>query len=356
MRFVEVIVNVPIRRSYSRQATEGPPQEPDFFGAAPEVPGEQLPQVGAEFQSFHYHLPPELEAIVLPGHLVWVPFGTREVQGFVIGYAEHAPVPTKAVRRLARMEPVLNAVQLELAQWLAQAYVAPLSEAIKLFTPPGLLSKEEESSGVRAKRELQVRWAGGDLSVGAALAKLARETQQTRILEWLLTQERQPVEVDALANALGMERAKVTPPLNSLIEKGLVARTDGLVRLIVSEEVAQRSLAIMRGVDKYVPVIETLRAANAPMWKSELYGEVDADLNALRRMQAAGLIALDERVRFRDPLAGRIYPPTVAPALTTEQAAVWAKVQSLGTTRLRVQRRGHVAGFLIHGVTGSGKT
>ena len=30
---------------------------------------------------FHYHLPPELEGKVLPGHLVVVPFGKQRVQG-----------------------------------------------------------------------------------------------------------------------------------------------------------------------------------------------------------------------------------------------------------------------------------
>src|SRR4051795_1939424 len=129
MRFVEVIVNVPIRRTFSRKVLEGPPPEPDFFGAMPEPAGEEaytpMPsQDEAGYQSFHYHLPPQLENVILPGHLVWVPFGTREVQGFVLSSAENSPVPTKAVLRLARQEPVLTSVQLELAQWLAQAYVA----------------------------------------------------------------------------------------------------------------------------------------------------------------------------------------------------------------------------------------
>ena len=361
MRLIEVIVNVPIRRTFSRQALEGPPPEPDFFGSSPEVAGEQVTPDEADYQSYHYHLPPELEDVVLPGHLIWVPFGAREVQGFVIAFAESSPVPTRAALRLARKEPVLTSVQLELAQWLAQAYVAPLSEAIKLFLPPGLLTKEDDNSGVRAKRELQVRWTGGDTTVEEALTMLGRETHGTRILAWLLAQGaagQEPVEheIDTVAKGVALPRPKVTSALNGLAEKGLVARGDGVVRLAASADVAQRFLAILRGVDKYAPILATLVAAEAPLWKSELYGEVDADLNALRKLQAAGLVALDEHVRFRDPLAGRIYPPTFAPTLTSEQAAVWARVQSQGTTRLRVQRTGRSAGFLIHGVTGSGKT
>jgi primosomal protein N' (replication factor Y) len=358
MRFVEVIVNVPIRRTFSRQALQGPPPEPDFYGAMAELAGDAAPPDEADYQSFHYHLPPQLEDIVLPGHFVWVPFGAREVQGFVLGYADNSPVPTKAVLRLARKEPVLTSVQIELAQWLAQAYVAPLVEAIKLFLPPGLLTKEGDNSGVRAKRELQVRWVGGDLSVADALAKLARESNQSLILAWLLEHGDEPTEVASLMSVLDWPRGKVMAALNGLVDKGVVARTEDRVQLATSEEMARTSLATMRGVDKYEPIIKTLAAADAPLWKSDLYSEVDADLTALRRMQAAGLVALDEHVRFRDPLAGRIYPTTVAPALTGEQATVWAKVRSQGLARLTqgVLRPGHSLGFLIHGVTGSGKT
>ena len=358
MRLVEVIVNVPIRRTFSRQAAEGPPPEPDFYGGMAESAGDGVATDEADYQSFHYHLPPQLEDVVLPGHLVWVPFGSREVQGFVLGYADQSPVPTKAVLRLARKEPVLTSVQIDLARWLAYAYVAPLAEAIKLFMPPGLLTKIDDESGVRAKRELQVRWLGGNITVEGALAKLARETNGTRILASLLARDGGEAEISALVSALDLSRTQLTAALKGLVEKGLVAHDGEYVQLATSEDVTRRSLAILRGVEKYEPIVEMLRAAEAPLWKSELYGEVEADLNALRRMQAAGLVALDEHVRFRDPLAGRTYATTFAPTLTGEQAAVWTKVRNQGVARLTkgVLRPGNSAGFLIHGVTGSGKT
>jgi primosomal protein N' len=213
MRLVEVIVNVPIRRTFSRKALEGPPPEPDFYGSAPESESDGPPPEEAEYQSFHYHLPPELENIVLPGHLVWAPFGARSVQGLVLAFAESSPVPTRAILRLARNAPVLTSTQLELAQWLAQAYVAPLFEAIRLFLPPGLLTKEEEDAGVRAKREIQVRWVGGNLTLDQALDKLARETQSTRILSWMLRRGNGATDLATLGGALALPQDKVSSAL-----------------------------------------------------------------------------------------------------------------------------------------------
>ncbi|RIK55954.1 MAG: primosomal protein N', partial [Chloroflexi bacterium] len=124
----------------------------------------------------------------------------------------------------------------------------------------------------------------------------------------------------------------------------------------VDPAAARQALYELRGVDKYLPVLQALAAAGGPVWKSDLYAQVNTDLAALRALQAAGLVELTEAVRFRDPLAGRTYARTTAPPLTSEQAEVWETVRSQGVARLRLPRQGKGAHFLIHGVTGSGKT
>ena len=98
--------------------------------------------------------------------------------------------------------------------------------------------------------------------------------------------------MEALESGLGLTRAKATPALKSLEEREVVTRSGEVVRLVASEEEAHKQLAIMRGLDKLTPVVERLVAADAPLWKSDLYGEVETDLNALRRLQTAGLVAL----------------------------------------------------------------
>jgi primosomal protein N' (replication factor Y) (superfamily II helicase) len=283
MRFAEIIVNVPIRRSFRAEA--GPEVE-DRLADSEE---EQAP--ASSLQTFHYHLPSDLEQAVEPGHLVWVPFGRQEVQGVVVGMAATAPVATKPVARLARPDPVFTPAQLALAAWIADTYVAPFSEAVKLFLPPGLLLKEAQASQVRAKRELQVELIADAATVGERLPALGRSL-------------------------------------------------------------------------KYAAVLERLQAAGQPLWKSELYASVEADLALLRKLQSAGLVRLTERVKLRDPLAGRIYPSSRPPALTSEQASVWQQVREAGFwSALAADGNGgqpkpgeSAPKFLLHGVTGSGKT
>jgi len=95
-----------------------------------------LPQVSG---GFHYHLPPEMEGRVAPGHLVEVPFGKQRVQGVVLrAVAEPAVAETRAVLELIDPEVVLTPPQLALVEYLSESTLAPLSACISLMLPAGL--------------------------------------------------------------------------------------------------------------------------------------------------------------------------------------------------------------------------
>ena len=183
---VEVIIILPIRRSFRQQ--ERPPPDSEFSGPGGEGTLDALPELrgpesihqrsggAAQFQTFHYHLPPHLRGKIEPGHLVWAPFGPQEVQGIVVGPASSSPVETKAIARLARPQPVLTKAQLDVAFWIADYFVAPVSEAVKLFLTPGLLSKRGEPAKVRAKQEEQIELLIEPTEIRENLFKLGRTT------------------------------------------------------------------------------------------------------------------------------------------------------------------------------------
>ena len=206
--FVEVIVNIPIRRSFRQE--EAPPPDVEFGGI--ELDDDRLSPTStrragsihqrsggaARYQTFEYHLPPVLKGKVQPGHLVWVPFGSQEVQGVVVRTAPYSTVETKPVARLARPLPVLTRAQLELAFWVADYYIAPVSEAVKLFFTPGLLTKEGSPSKVRAKREEQVELLIEPAAIRESLFALGRDTKQALILTALLSEPDRPKTVAEL--------------------------------------------------------------------------------------------------------------------------------------------------------------
>lgn len=86
--------------------------------------------------TFCYAVPPRLSISV--GQAVWVPFGSRVIQGIVLGLsAEPSIQETKEIVGIIADVPLLSRIQLELAQWISKHYFAPLFDALALMLPPG---------------------------------------------------------------------------------------------------------------------------------------------------------------------------------------------------------------------------
>ncbi|MBN2840457.1 MAG: primosomal protein N' [Coriobacteriia bacterium] len=89
-------------------------------------------------EPFDYAIPAELRERVSVGIPVAVPFGPRRVVGYVVGVADESSYggalrPLEGVLGTA----IFDEHALALARWIAHEYVAPLSEALRLFLPPG---------------------------------------------------------------------------------------------------------------------------------------------------------------------------------------------------------------------------
>ena len=332
MTYIEVVVNVPIRRTFRRDAT--PP--PNFDSDDDET-----------LQTFHYHLPLELEDLAQPGHLVWAPFGSQEIQAVVVRRSSTAPVQTKEILRLARPEPVLTPQQIELAAWIAEYYVAPFSEAIRLFLPPGMLSRTRAAQSARVRRELRIHLASALSVARKRLWELGRDTDPARVLAWLLVHRDETATLAEIQAACGLRSDSA---IRTLQKRGVVNIAMRLVSLTVAEEEATNLLLLLRGADKYEPILRTLAEAGRPLWKHELGERTYAPLQMLRELERAGIIVMHEEVFFRDPLMGRTFANTYAPPFTAEQERVWQRIRADGFDD------GRGASFLLHGVTGSGKT
>ena len=90
-------------------------------------------------RSFTYHIPERLS--VQSGQLVWVPFGSQTLQGIVVELSRAAPdFPTRDILQAVDPAPLLGSEHIELGQWLSQYYRCPLFSALSLMLPPGFES------------------------------------------------------------------------------------------------------------------------------------------------------------------------------------------------------------------------
>ncbi|MCI0878282.1 MAG: primosomal protein N' [Chloroflexi bacterium] len=91
-------------------------------------------------RTFSYSIPSHFS--VEPGQLVWVPFGRRLAQGIVVHLADTPQVEvTRDIFQPVDPSPLLSTVHMDLAGWISDYYLCSLFAALALFLPPGFESQ-----------------------------------------------------------------------------------------------------------------------------------------------------------------------------------------------------------------------
>ena len=179
---------------------------------------------------YTYCVPEQVEEgdyAICVGCAVLVPFGGREVVGFVVGLFECEPDQLPKGLDASKLRAIKRAVSpsyfdeegAACARWLAERYIAPLSACVRLFTPPGGVPRMVRANGYwRLEQpsvgEVDDRW----VRLGPAAAEFEprkNAVKQAQIIEALKRGELRVAE-------LTYEFGSVSAPLKALAEKGVV--------------------------------------------------------------------------------------------------------------------------------------
>lgn len=271
--------------------------------------------------TFSYLVPDDLP---LPerGVRVLVPFGRRKVVGMATG-----PAPAADSRSLKPIAGVLDETPLptppllDLAGWTADHYLAPPGECYRLILPP---------AGIRASRAV-ARLCGPLDGSGDALLEALRHG---------------PLRVSTLAARLGRDPTSRLSRLRRegrvLVEQELEAAGFRSVRVACLERSVEP-----RGAAQ-LEVLERLRRAGGRLRVPDLARGRASLRAALDRLVELGAVRVEEERAVRGPavLEGDVGAP---PPPSEDQARVLEGVCATLTAN-------RFAAFLLHGVTGSGKT
>ncbi|MFZ5597436.1 MAG: primosomal protein N' [Bacillota bacterium] len=166
-------------------------------------------------QGFNYIVPPHMEGRLRVGSMVLVPFGVRNVAGFVTGLGG-PPVPLpegveiKQIRELLDEGPVYTPSQFELAVWMAGFYLCTTLAALKTIIGPRISGAGPK----RVKGLYPVFPGGGAPSFGARAAK--------RKLAWETVADHPGISRKDLARVAGVSGGVV----DRLISDGLIIYGD----------------------------------------------------------------------------------------------------------------------------------
>ena len=287
-------------------------------------------------QPFTYGLPETLRHRVRPGSRLMVPFGPRKMTGLILRCHDDRPeVATREALRLIDSEPVLSAELLALGKWIAGYYCAPLGEVLRGMVP---LASEIRQGKV---------WSLTDSGRDAARQLLLGSAPDDPVMQILRMLEKRPLSAAYLAKTQPL----ADKAIRSLEKKGF----------IVSEQV-QTERDPLRAPSERLRV-ELIKTAPEGKWNKperelraflelhpgshnlkELEDAIKNVSMAARSLARKGVVSLKA-----EPMAINAGPIRVRHALNEGQQAANDRI-------VAAIRKHEFHAFLLHGVTGSGKT
>src|ERR1700674_5507137 len=124
--------------------------------------------------TFTYAVPEAMQGTVQPGSRVLVPFRKKAMVGVVVELVESAPPGTKIreITRVLDFVPALTPKLIELAQWIAGYYLAPIGELFRAMLPPLTeLKIQREIVLTPYGRDAVESLGGGEISHGLSPAE-----------------------------------------------------------------------------------------------------------------------------------------------------------------------------------------
>ena len=301
-------------------------------------------------RAFTYSIPDRFS--VRPGQLVWVPFGSQTLQGIVLELSAAEPeFPTRPILQPVEPAPLLGPEQVQLGQWLSRHYRSPLFASLSLMLPPGFESRVRSRITPAAESDVD-----GE--------ELREET--TAALETLNSKGRMP-QAD-FVKLLGRSGVR---ELNRLVERGAVHREVTIPRPGVAPKyepylIPARSEGeiLERLTDRQAKLLDAVRQPPGHLPLAEANREFGpGPVNALWEK---GLVAEDWwRTSGGPPPVPSADPQQLT--LTPEQRQALSEITAALDASFGVRRHPNPSpvgegvpmsarSFLLHGVTGSGKT
>ncbi len=305
-------------------------------------------------RTFTYRLPVALRDEARIGARVLVPFGRKLTTAYIVALhreldpgVELDESEIKEAEELLDAEPLITDAVLEITRWIADYYAAPWGEVLKAALPAGLNSSVEQVLTITAEgrdelARLPTRRA--TTAKGRALQFIAAETETT--LQQLTPQL--GVQTRALAIARQLERAGwITVTQRSRTATARAKRRKSVALLPPEAHTdgnAARSLT-----DTQQRIVDALIKAGGELLFAELLDAANVSASTIQTLEKRGLVRVSVRDVRRDPLAGATLPDAEQLTLSDDQRAALDQIETALAAR-------DFAAFLLHGVTGSGKT
>ncbi|WHF28525.1 primosomal protein N' [Bacillus altitudinis] len=282
---------------------------------------------------FDYRVPDRFKGLVKAGMRVVVPFGPRKIQGFVTKIKEETDVQSgniKDIVDLFDLSPVLTDELLELSHWLTEKTLSYHITALQSMLPAAMKAKYEKEIQVLSAEELP-----------QSLKELFGQ-QESILYADIPPEQLKPIQKHVQKGHLEV-RYHVS-------QKSGKKKVRTLQVAVTKEKLEEKQEQLKKNAVKQKALLAFLLQANETTFLAkDLQQQTGASSQTIKALIQEGLLTESYEEIYRDPYRDRKFTPSTPLDLTTEQAEAAKPIHQA------VSDEKHET-FLLHGVTGSGKT
>jgi len=283
-------------------------------------------------QTFDYSIPENFQEILSVGMRVIVPFGPRKIMGFVVGISDHSTFDKlKNVNDVLDITPVLTEELIDLGKWLAEDTVSFYITAYQAMLPQVLKAEYQKElerlTEAELTPELEQLFAGRDfISYEEFTASLISYRQLQKAIQ------AGDISVKYLVKSkISKKRVTMVSPRKEahLIEEALVD--------------------LPKNARKQRLVLEFFLDNPKEIEQNELLKRLDTTQSTIRALVDKHLLKTDRVAVYRNPYDDKVFKKTLPLTLTEQQEMAISPIKE------KIMTNEHDV-FLLHGITGSGKT
>lgn len=301
-------------------------------------------------KAFTYSVPKELEEFVKVGVRAVAPFGKRTLTGFIINIPDSISLKRDEVKPITDVlddRAIFTKKSIKFYEWLAEYYLCSLGEALKLLVPQG--------TDVESKKKIVV-----DKEFVNEL--LLKEKRKDSVNFKLLLELSQKNEISFTSLQKAVKKKNIYSQIRKLHNQGAVTIVDEIKEAAVKIKKVKyvklaKSIAeiyssfpeLDRNSPKQVKILlKLIEAKDIAFPAAELLHKTESSQSSLNGLEQKGLVKIFEKEvdrRFKEHYEEK-HQQLI---LTEDQQEVVDEVSgSLTEDEFKT--------YLLHGVTGSGKT
>lgn len=299
-------------------------------------------------QLFTYRIPPELKSQVVPGMRVLVPFRKRKITGFVVRLTDETTLESvRLIIDVLDQTPAISGELLKLSDWIAKYYIAAPGEVLKAMLP----------AGIAVESECQVRLLPNSpepdsRQIPKMQAQIIQVLEQSEELSFkqlekqvgsrgLYYHVRRLEASGVLEVAQIIQSAKVKPRLEKFLR---------LKKMPMDDTEFQNLLgSVNPNAKKQLACLTCLFQHKKPVPQRTLLQQVQTGSQTVNALVNAGLVLAEMKEVSRNYYSDTSSAPPPKLVLNPDQR------QALETIGHQIDT-GQFQTYLLHGVTGSGKT